>query len=189
MRTVYTLPALALVAAAATGFATDANALLLTQGDAYYIGFVRDGEPADAPLEALRINSLLDLAAGAALAPCTQINETCDRLGSALNVTGFADANSASTTRDNSGSSTGIDVTGWTYLLGKYDGPNFGDLVWYVGGLAGTLDIQATAGGYGLSHYSLYNGTPTTKVPEPATTALFGAGLLALGFLRRRKAS
>ena len=39
-----------------------------------------------------------------------------------------------------------------------------------------------------ISHVTLYGGT-TTRVPEPATMGLFGAGLLAFGFLRRRKAA
>jgi hypothetical protein len=40
-----------------------------------------------------------------------------------------------------------------------------------------------------ISHVTLYGGTPTTRVPEPGTMGLLGAGLLAFGFLRRRKAS
>jgi hypothetical protein len=56
----------------------------------------------------------------------------------------------------------------------------------------GTFDINfLNAGGQQpvLSHLLLAGGDPTTvEVPEPATIALFGAGLLGMGFgLRRRR--
>jgi len=38
-----------------------------------------------------------------------------------------------------------------------------------------------------ISHVTIYGGGSTTRVPEPGTMVLFGAGLLAFGFLRRRK--
>jgi hypothetical protein len=41
-----------------------------------------------------------------------------------------------------------------------------------------------------ISNVTLYGTAgPTTKVPEPATMGLIGAGLLAFGLLRRRKAA
>lgn len=184
MRSAYTTSALALVAAATIGISTNANALLLTQYDQYYIGYVFDGQPANEPLEILRVNSLLDLGVNAAQTDCSQIDEKCDRLGSTLDVSGFADATNPDKT--DTEDSTNIDVTGYSYLLAKYDGPNFGDLVWYVGGLSGVLDIQQKAGQYGLSHYTLFNGT-TTRVPEPATLTLLSLGLLGVGFTARRR--
>lgn len=157
----------------------------------HYIGFVRDGEPADPPTDARRINSLLDLATGALPAACTQVSEICDRVGSTLDVSGFADATASGAFQSSGGSpsATGIDVTGWTYLLGKYDGPSFGDLIWYVGGLTGPVDIQlyGLADKYRLSHYALFNKGTTTKVPEPAALTLLSVGLLGIGFVRRRR--
>ena len=144
MRNAYTTSALALVAAAASGLAMDANAILLIQGDSHYLGFVKDGEPADLPTDVLRINSLLDLPNGALPAACTQVSETCDRVGSTLNIAGLPDATVTGAIKSvgEDPSNTGINITGWKYLLGKYDGPNFGDLIWYVGDLTGTVDIQ-----------------------------------------------
>ena len=75
----------------------------------------------------------------------------------------------------------------YTYLFAKYDGPNQGSVVWYVGNLGGTIDIPADWNGYGLSGWTLFTGgTPPTSLPDGGTTAmLLGAALGALGMARR----
>jgi hypothetical protein len=91
------------------------------------------------------------------------------------------------------GSSTSIDLgtTNYLYLFAKYDGPNYGSIVWYVGDLDGVITIPSGAGGdsgskYGLSGWTLFTGGGTTSVPEPGVLLTFGLGLAALGFIRRR---
>jgi VPDSG-CTERM exosortase interaction domain len=72
----------------------------------------------------------------------------------------------------------------FTYLFAKYDGPNYGSEVWYVGDLSGKITIPATAGGYALSGWTLF-GTGA-GVPDGGTTAmLLGAALGVLGIARR----
>ncbi len=41
---------------------------------------------------------------------------------------------------------TDIDVDGFTYLLAKYDGPNYGSVVWYVADVVGTVTIPTGLG-------------------------------------------
>ena len=81
-------------------------------------------------------------------------------------------------------------VASATHLLVK-DGNQ--EPAWYLFRLAWdgieTITLQNFWPNQGaISHVTLYGGT-TTQVPEPATIGLFGAGLLAFGFLRRRKAA
>lgn len=89
------------------------------------------------------------------------------------------------------GASTSINLgNGYLYLLGKYDGPNFGSEVWYVGGLTGTITIPANgADKYGLSHVYLFNGSGGTGngVPDGGTTlTMLGIAMSGLGLLKRK---
>jgi len=86
------------------------------------------------------------------------------------------------------GTSVDLGSGDFTYLLAKYDGPNYGSEVWYVGDLSGLLTIPALGGGYGLSGWSLFSSIPGASVAEPGTLALFGLGLAGLGLVRRRRA-
>src|SRR5437762_12031272 len=71
------------------------------------------------------------------------------------------------------GTSTSIDLGAggtYLYLFAKYDGPNYGSEVWYVGDLSGIITIPATAGGYGLSGWTLFGSAGS--VPDGGTTAM-----------------
>jgi VPDSG-CTERM motif len=169
--------------------ATKAHALAV--GDSRYIGHVNDGIPSNVANEVLYVNSLLDLAPGAAAVTCSLApNETCDRIGSPAGLVGLQDATAGVTTDTPGGSAGTINTTGWTYLLGKYDAGQAGAYVWYVAGLTSATipNSIGTCGnsGCGLSHYTLFNGG---AVPDGgATIGLLGLAMLGLGYVRRRLA-
>lgn len=90
------------------------------------------------------------------------------------------------------GTSTTINLgTGlYSYLFAKYDGPNAGSEVWFVGNLSGIITIPAVglAGqNYGLSGWTLFGPGSGGHVPDGgATAALLGLGLAGLAGLRAK---
>jgi hypothetical protein len=154
------------------------NARALTIGDDHELGFVEFGIPSGDADRTAYVNHLIGMALGSqddALGQhFTRSNNDFGPLPTAV----FA----------LNGTSTSIDLGAgglYTYLFAKYDGPNFGAEVWYVGDLSGIITIPATAGGYGLSGWTLF-GPGTPGVPDGGTTVmLLGAALGSLGVARR----
>jgi hypothetical protein len=73
----------------------------------------------------------------------------------------------------------------YSYLFAKYDGPNQGSVVWYVGNLNGNITIPSAWNGYGLSGWTLF-GPGGQGVPDGGTTVmLLGTALSGLGIARR----
>jgi VPDSG-CTERM motif len=165
------------LALGSTAYATDLNF-----GDSRDLGLIVSGEPANPPNEEIYINTLIaqPLNSGPTTIDghdYTRTSASCGTCPAAV----FA-------TKDESGGNI-VDLgSGFTYLLGKYDGPNGGDEVWYVGGLTGTITIplNGPAGlNFGLSHWSLF--TPGTSTPDGGTTAaLLGLALTGLAGLRAK---
>lgn len=185
----------AIVCSLALGWAaTSALASIsLTVGDARYVGFVVQPTPALAnPTdEAALINTLITLAAGAGPALLSPGPTNYDRLNSTL-VGSFPTADATGVdnidTDDFPNAHDAIGVTGFAYIIGKYDGQNWGDYVWYVP--AGTYSIPfypPDINKYGLSHYAVFDVTPPQEVPDGGMTImLLGGALVALESLRRR---
>jgi hypothetical protein len=163
------------------GLVTPAAALDTTSVE--FLGTYTPPEPADLTSEANYINTLIAQTNNTTTTvdgvTYVRSGNNCDGVGSC------PDATAAGAVKGPSDPSTGdVDVTGWTYLIGKYDGPNGAGLVWFVGDLDGIVTVPSEFNKYGLSHTSLFN---PTGVPEPATLLLVGTGLVAVGLWRRKR--
>ena len=181
MRKVAFMAAIALAFGVLAGLPSAAQAL--TFDDAYDLGWVNPGEPANIPAERGYVNNLISLAAGSGAATIDghdyfRKDASC---GTCPAATGGI--------KDNSGGNTvDLGTGGFTYLIAKYDGPNGGSEIWNVQGLTGeiTIPLFGLAGqNYGLSHWTLF-GNGGGGVPDGGTTVmLLGAALGALGTARR----
>ena len=168
----------------------------LTINDQYYLGLIDPNQPASGEATEIFVDTLLDrpLNSGptniATLVGNQTFTNAYTRSGNQFLSGIYPDADFAV----DLGEETNIDLgSGYLYLVGKYDGPNYGAAVWYVGDLDGLVGVDvtipSTAGGYGLSHTYLFNGVtpPPNGVPDGGTTLmLLGSALAGLGALRRR---
>jgi len=178
---------LALVSAAfcAAMLAFSPNAKALTFGDPNDLGIVFTGIPSGDDFRTSYVNQLIDLAPGAI---AVALGQTFVR---SLNNPGPGFPNYPDAVFALNGTGTDVDLgdgTLYSYLFAKYDGPNAGSEVWYVGGLSGIIEIPGfgLAGQrYGLSGWTLF-GPGVPGVPDGGTTVmLLGAALGALGMARR----
>ncbi len=169
-----------LVATACLGFPHLASAL--TIGNARELGFVDPGIPASDQDRTDYVNAMIGLPLGGSTV-ITRSGQTNTITRSMNNFGALAPAVWA---LNGTGTSINLGTIGYTYLLAKYDGPNYGSEVWYVGGLTGTVKIPATGGGYGLSGWTLFTPGSGQSVPDAgATVALLGIALGGLGAIRR----
>jgi hypothetical protein len=199
-----TCAAMLVVIACSLGLASQVNALTLTESSGEFLGSFRPAHPSSPAVEVDYINVLIDLPTGTSNFFHAGTGQTYNR---SLNTPAgcCADAVLAGHSLGDDQPTT-IDVTGFTYLLAKYDADKGGDLVWYVGDLTGLVDIQSKFGscgqdGCGLSHWDLFNpgdghasptdetdgASPTDTVPEPSTLLLLGAGLIGVSWFARKK--
>ena len=168
------------LAGAWLGIAPQAPGLLI--GDDHDLGLISKNFPADPYSSAGFIDTLLDQPLGSGPTPIggnTYTRTTNDPL-SGVYPSAVFDVDLGATTTINLGS-------GYLYLLAKYDGPNWGSEIWYVGDLSGTITIPQfpVDQQYGVSHVFLYNGHGGS-VPDSGTTLLLlGASLGGLILLRR----
>ena len=160
-------------------FAFNPSARALTIGDEHEIGFVEFGIPSGDQDRLNYVNHLIGMGLGT----------EDDALGQHFTRSGndFGALAPAVLTGHVNGTSTSINLGAggtYLYLFAKYDGPNYGSEVWYVGDLSGIITIPDSAGGYGLSGWTLF-GT-AGSVPDGGTTVmLLGTALGALGMARR----
>ena len=158
------------------------NASALTIGDTQELGFVQFGIPSGDDFRTTYVNHLIGMALGT--------NDFADGQHYFRSNNNFAPLPTAVFALN--GTSTTIDLGSglYTYLFAKYDGPNAGSEVWFVGNLSGVITIPAfglTEGQhYGLSGWTLFGPGGGGQVPDGGTTVmLLGAALGALGMARR----
>ena len=155
------------------------NASALTIGDAHELGFVDRAVPVTVSSATLFVNTMIGLALGGSTH--VSVNQHDNLVTRSKNV--FHPLPTAVFARTGHGTTIDLGTGLYSYLFAKYDGPNFGAEVWYVGNLSGIITIPATAGGYGLSLWKLFG---PGQVPDGgATVMLLGAALSALGIVRR----
>ena len=168
------------LAGALLAFSPNARAVSLSIGDGHELGFVNFGIPAGDNDRLNYVNHLRGMGLGTT---DQAFGQTFFRSNNALGQ--MPQAVLAGNVK---GTTTSVNLGAgglYTYLLAKYDGPNYGTEVWYVGDLSGIITIPATAGRYGLSSWMLF-GPGVPGVPDGGTTAmLLGAALSALGVARR----
>ena len=168
-----------------TGSLSNLSAVSLAIGDSRDLGLIDPNHPASPAASEDFIDILLaqPLGSGPTTIGANAYTRTSnDPLGGVYPAADFATDLGAQFQNINLGS-------GYLYLLAKYDGPNYGSVVWYVGGLTGLIDIPDKADKYGLSHTYLFNqnGTPPNGVPDGGSTVmLLGSALVCIGALRRR---
>ena len=136
--------------------------------------------------EAIWAQQILDLAAATTSTISGvdyQTHDTDDYMGT-IDASSFL--------KDDTDPNLGHIAAGWEYVMAKYDGQNAGYAMYYLGGEESWIPLFSDNiwtnnqdNGYELSHWTAFNSTP---VPEPSIIALFAAGLLGIGFARRRKA-
>jgi len=161
------------------------NASALTFGDAHDLGQVLFGIPSGDVDRTNYVNHLIDMAPG------TSDSFSGQTFNRSLANPGPGFPNYPDAVFALNGTSTTINLGSglYSYLFAKYDGPNAGSEVWYVGDLSGTITIPAVglAGqNYGLSGWTLFGPGGGGQVPDGGTTVmLLGAALGALGMARR----
>jgi hypothetical protein len=151
----------------------------LTIGDAHELGFVQYGIPSGDADRLTYVNHLVHMGLGG-----HDFADGQEYFRSMHNFGSLPDAVLAGHV-NGTGTSINLGAGGtYLYLFAKYDGPNYGSEVWYVGDLSGNITIPATAGGYGLSGWTLFGSAGS--VPDGGTTVmLLGAALGVLGMARR----
>ena len=178
---------IALVCAAFAGLAPKVSAL--TIGDNRELGFVDFGIPSGDQDRVTYVNHLIGMALGTSDQADGQTYYRSNNAFSPLPAAVF-DHNGGPSQGGNN--QVDLGTGGFLYLFAKYDGPNYGSEVWYVGGLTGIITIPAFAGGngmgsgqYGLSGWTLFTPGGNTVPEGGSTIAFLGLALTAAELLRR----
>ena len=167
------------VALATLGLTSQVSAITLAIGDSHELGFVQYGIPSGDADRTTYVNHLINMAVGTSGSADGQDYTRSTNVFGSLSAAVFA--------FNGTGTSVDLGTTGFQYLFAKYDGPNYGSEVWYVGNLSGVITIPTHGSGdqYGLSGWTLFTpGGNGASVPEGGATLLLlgtAVGVIALG--------
>ena len=177
--------------AAMLAFSPNAKASTLNFADANDLGFVGSGIPSGDQARTNYVNHLIGMAPGT---NDSTLGQTFERSGKNPGP-GFGNYPMAVFDHNGTPGNVNVDLgdgTLYSYLFAKYDGPNAGSEVWYVGGMSGIITLPATGipghgrSQYGLSGWTLFGPGVPNQTPDGGTTVmLLGAALGALGMARR----
>lgn len=165
------------------------SAFALSINDPGVVGTVTDGAPSSIADETIYVNTLLGLAANVTQTIGGELYKT-----SSTDYSGTV-AESGAFKMNTTDAGFSLTVSGYDYVLAKYDGLNGGSVLFYVGGGSITLPetseslwVNPASNGYGISHWTGFGpGTPPPSVPDAGSTlAMVGAAIGSLGFLRRK---
>jgi hypothetical protein len=171
------------VCAAMLAFTHNANATALTIEDGYTIGEVFFGIPSGDVDRQTYVNDVV-YAYNLGLPAYAAHGQTYTMFNLGTYGTSLPNAIWALNSVGGSNSFSWATAGTYNYLFAKYDGPNQGSVVWYVGNLT-SFTIPTQWNGYGLSGWTLF-GPGGAGAPDGGTTVmLLGAALGALGMARR----
>ena len=178
--------------AVALALGSTAYATTLTIGDSRDLGLISPNHPANPANSQTYIDILLakPSPSGPTTIGANKYTRTAnDPLGGVYPAASFVVELSFTAAAGGANSAT-IDLgsNSYLYILGKYDGPNYGSEVWYGAGLSGviTLPFYGNGSQFGLSHVFVFNGTPVTTPDGGTTATLLGLALTGLAGLRAK---
>lgn len=170
------------VAAVMIALTFGSNIFALSINDPGVVGTYRPPEPASIASEVGYVNQLLSMGANQ-----TVINGGYTYQTSATDYSGTVSAVGA--LKDESGNT--VVPAGYEFVTAKYNGPNGGGVVYYLGGASITLQptsaglwVNTDGQGYGLSHFTVFN---RISVPDGGSlVALLGLTFTGLALAHRR---
>jgi len=155
----------------------------LTIGDGHELGVVEGNVPPGEGVRRNFVNHLIAMALGA--------NDQAFGRNFSRSNNSFSPLSEAVLAGHVNGTGTTVNLGSglYTYLFANYAGNgqhSDSAEVWYVGNLSGVITIPQTFGVKNLSGWTLFGPGIAGAVPDGGTTAmLLGAGLSALGLVRR----